>query len=187
MWPSQSFTTPWEVPWNRYRSWELMAYGGTSWSADYNKIAPCSLVYSWCPLWIRPKVGCAVFSMGFWPWHLWPQKPPWPSTLRRDRGKCIESCHESFLWCWGYMYMCKSCLLAKKIQGCFDLMGRYDESVDQFASARMLFGRSIGADSPLYGSACASRTWNGRCLTCWRMLDLVKERCLVVNQELTWV
>lgn len=171
MWPSQSFTTPWEVPWNRYRSWELMAYGGTSWSADYNKIAPCSLVYSWCPLWIRPKVGCAVFSMGFWPWHLW----------RRDRGKCIESCHESFLWCWGYMFLCKSCFLAKKIQGCFDLMGRYDESVDQFASARMLFGRSIGADSPLYGSACASRTWNGRCLTCCRMFDLVKERCLVVG------
>ena len=33
-------------------------------------------------------------------------------------------------------------------------MGRYEESVEQFASARMLFGRSIGADSPLYGSAC---------------------------------
>lgn len=38
-------------------------------------------------------------------------------------------------------------------------MGRYEESVDQFASARMLFGRSIGADSPLYGSACASWPW----------------------------
>ena len=45
------------------------------------------------------------------------------------------------------------------LRGCFDLMGRYEESVDQFASARMLFGRSIGADSPLYGSACASWLW----------------------------
>ena len=37
-------------------------------------------------------------------------------------------------------------------------MGRYEESVEQFASARMLFGRSIGADSPLYGSACEGLT-----------------------------
>ncbi|CAL1126654.1 unnamed protein product [Cladocopium goreaui] len=44
------------------------------------------------------------------------------------------------------------------VGSCFDLMGRYEESVDQFASARMLFGRSIGADSPLYGSACEGLT-----------------------------
>ena len=29
----------------------------------------------------------------------------------------------------------------------FDLMGRPEEAVEQFASARLLFGRSIGADS----------------------------------------
>ena len=29
----------------------------------------------------------------------------------------------------------------------FDLMGRHEEAVEQFASARLLFGRSIGADS----------------------------------------
>lgn len=44
------------------------------------------------------------------------------------------------------------------VGSCFDLIGRYEESVDQFASARMLFGRSIGADSPLYGSACEGLT-----------------------------
>eukprot|EP00438_Fugacium_kawagutii_P007069 Skav227762 [mRNA] locus=scaffold1653:256518:260332:- [translate_table: standard] len=44
------------------------------------------------------------------------------------------------------------------VGSCFDLMGRYEEAVDQFASARMLFGRSIGADSPLYGSACEGLT-----------------------------
>ncbi|CAK9081543.1 unnamed protein product [Durusdinium trenchii] len=44
------------------------------------------------------------------------------------------------------------------VGSCFDLMGRYEESVEQFASARMLFGRSIGADSPLYGSACEGLT-----------------------------
>ncbi|CAJ1418173.1 unnamed protein product [Effrenium voratum] len=44
------------------------------------------------------------------------------------------------------------------VGSCFDLMGRYEEAVDQFASARLLFGRSIGADSPLYGSACEGLT-----------------------------
>mmetsp|Transcript_420 Transcript_420/g.1166 ORF Transcript_420/g.1166 Transcript_420/m.1166 type:complete len:545 (-) Transcript_420:103-1737(-) len=44
------------------------------------------------------------------------------------------------------------------VGSCFDLMGRYEEAVEQFASARLLFGRSIGADSPLYGSACEGLT-----------------------------
>eukprot|EP00439_Symbiodinium_sp_Y106_P025035 s6812_g3.t1 len=44
------------------------------------------------------------------------------------------------------------------VGSCFDLMGRHEEAVEQFASARLLFGRSIGADSPLYGSACEGLT-----------------------------
>lgn len=44
------------------------------------------------------------------------------------------------------------------VGSCYDLMGRYDESAEQFAQARMLFGRSIGSESPLYGSACEGLT-----------------------------
>lgn len=44
------------------------------------------------------------------------------------------------------------------VGSCFDLMGRFDEAADQFRSARMLFGRSIGSESPLYGSACEGLT-----------------------------
>lgn len=44
------------------------------------------------------------------------------------------------------------------VGSCFDLMGRADEAVEQFTQARMLFGRSIGAESPLYGSACEGLT-----------------------------
>lgn len=44
------------------------------------------------------------------------------------------------------------------VGSCYDLMGRPDEAADQFRSARMLFGRSIGSESPLYGSACEGLT-----------------------------
>lgn len=44
------------------------------------------------------------------------------------------------------------------VGSCYDLMGRAEEAVYQFSQARMLFGRSIGADSPLYGSACEGLT-----------------------------
>eukprot|EP00929_Paragymnodinium_shiwhaense_P035250 TRINITY_DN19056_c0_g1_i2.p1 TRINITY_DN19056_c0_g1~~TRINITY_DN19056_c0_g1_i2.p1 ORF type:complete len:564 (+),score=165.85 TRINITY_DN19056_c0_g1_i2:32-1723(+) len=44
------------------------------------------------------------------------------------------------------------------VGSCYDLMGRPDDAVEHFSSARMLFGRSIGADSPLYGSACEGLT-----------------------------
>eukprot|EP00931_Biecheleriopsis_adriatica_P030112 TRINITY_DN1776_c0_g1_i2.p1 TRINITY_DN1776_c0_g1~~TRINITY_DN1776_c0_g1_i2.p1 ORF type:complete len:552 (-),score=125.27 TRINITY_DN1776_c0_g1_i2:28-1647(-) len=44
------------------------------------------------------------------------------------------------------------------VGSCYDLMGRPEEAVEQYASARLLFGRSIGADSPLYGSACEGLT-----------------------------
>mmetsp|Transcript_80787 Transcript_80787/g.228648 ORF Transcript_80787/g.228648 Transcript_80787/m.228648 type:complete len:540 (+) Transcript_80787:111-1730(+) len=44
------------------------------------------------------------------------------------------------------------------VGSCYDLMGRPEEAVDQFARARVLFGRSIGAESPLYGSACEGLT-----------------------------
>jgi len=33
-------------------------------------------------------------------------------------------------------------------------MGRAEDAVSQFSDARLLYGRSIGAESPLYGSAC---------------------------------
>lgn len=44
------------------------------------------------------------------------------------------------------------------VGSCYDLMGRADEAVLQFREARTLFGRSIGAESPLYGSACERLT-----------------------------
>merc|ERR1740129_873533 len=44
------------------------------------------------------------------------------------------------------------------VGSCYDLMGRADEAVHEFTQARMLFGRSIGAESPLYGSACEGLT-----------------------------
>lgn len=44
------------------------------------------------------------------------------------------------------------------VGSCYDLMGRPGEAVEQFSQARMLFGRSIGAESPLYGSACEGLT-----------------------------
>jgi len=44
------------------------------------------------------------------------------------------------------------------VGSCYDLMGRADEAVSQFSQARKLFGRSIGAESPLYGSACEGLT-----------------------------
>jgi len=44
------------------------------------------------------------------------------------------------------------------VGSCYDLMGRADEAVSQFSRARKLFGRSIGAESPLYGSACEGLT-----------------------------
>jgi len=44
------------------------------------------------------------------------------------------------------------------VGSCYDLMGRADDAVAQFTQARMLFGRSIGAESPLYGSACEGLT-----------------------------
>lgn len=44
------------------------------------------------------------------------------------------------------------------VGSCYDLMGRPEEAVHEFTQARILFGRSIGADSPLYGSACEGLT-----------------------------
>mmetsp|Transcript_89582 Transcript_89582/g.248766 ORF Transcript_89582/g.248766 Transcript_89582/m.248766 type:complete len:551 (+) Transcript_89582:102-1754(+) len=44
------------------------------------------------------------------------------------------------------------------VGSCYDLMGRAEDAVYQFSQARMLFGRSIGAESPLYGSACEGLT-----------------------------
>mmetsp|Transcript_45242 Transcript_45242/g.114811 ORF Transcript_45242/g.114811 Transcript_45242/m.114811 type:complete len:544 (-) Transcript_45242:108-1739(-) len=44
------------------------------------------------------------------------------------------------------------------VGSCYDLMGRPDEAVLEFSQARILFGRSIGAESPLYGSACEGLT-----------------------------
>jgi len=44
------------------------------------------------------------------------------------------------------------------VGSCYDLMGRADEAVYQFSQARLKFGRSIGAESPLYGSACEGLT-----------------------------
>jgi len=44
------------------------------------------------------------------------------------------------------------------VGSCYDLMGRADEAVSQFSQARKLFGSSIGAESPLYGSACEGLT-----------------------------
>lgn len=44
--------------------------------------------------------------------------------------------------------------LHDSVGSCYDLMGRHDEAAEQFSSARELFGRSIGRESPLYGSAC---------------------------------
>mmetsp|Transcript_46807 Transcript_46807/g.102274 ORF Transcript_46807/g.102274 Transcript_46807/m.102274 type:complete len:560 (-) Transcript_46807:67-1746(-) len=44
------------------------------------------------------------------------------------------------------------------VGSCYDLMGRHDEAVEQYSRARYLFGRSIGEESPLYGSACEGRT-----------------------------
>eukprot|EP00403_Amphidinium_massartii_P017887 CAMPEP_0178417534 /NCGR_PEP_ID=MMETSP0689_2-20121128/24622_1 /TAXON_ID=160604 /ORGANISM="Amphidinium massartii, Strain CS-259" /LENGTH=522 /DNA_ID=CAMNT_0020038899 /DNA_START=133 /DNA_END=1697 /DNA_ORIENTATION=- len=44
------------------------------------------------------------------------------------------------------------------VGSCYDLMGRHDDAVEQFSRARELFGRSIGAESPLYGSACEGLT-----------------------------
>lgn len=37
---------------------------------------------------------------------------------------------------------------------CYDLMGRAEDAVSQYSEARVLYGRSIGPESPLYGSAC---------------------------------
>jgi len=44
--------------------------------------------------------------------------------------------------------------LEDTVGSCYDLMGRPEEAIEHWAAARVLFGRSIGADSPLYGSAC---------------------------------
>jgi len=44
------------------------------------------------------------------------------------------------------------------VGSCYDLMGRFDDAVEQFTQARIKFGRSIGAESPLYGSACEGLT-----------------------------
>merc|ERR1712194_258543 len=44
------------------------------------------------------------------------------------------------------------------VGSCYDLMGRSEDAVYQFSQARLLFGRSIGAESPLYGSACEGLT-----------------------------
>lgn len=44
------------------------------------------------------------------------------------------------------------------VGSCYDLMGRHNEAVEEFSQARVLFGRSIGAESPLYGSACEGLT-----------------------------
>lgn len=44
------------------------------------------------------------------------------------------------------------------VGSCYDLMGRAEDAVYQFTQARILFGRSIGAESPLYGSACEGLT-----------------------------
>lgn len=44
------------------------------------------------------------------------------------------------------------------VGSCYDLMGRAEEAVHEFTQARILFGRSIGAESPLYGSACEGLT-----------------------------
>lgn len=48
--------------------------------------------------------------------------------------------------------------LHNTVGSCYDLMGRAEEAVEQFLHARALFGRSIGAESPLYGSACERLT-----------------------------
>lgn len=40
------------------------------------------------------------------------------------------------------------------VGSCYDLMGRHEDAVSQFSQARRLFGRSVGDESPLYGSAC---------------------------------
>lgn len=44
------------------------------------------------------------------------------------------------------------------VGSCYDLMGRSEDAVNQFSQARLKFGRSIGAESPLYGSACEGLT-----------------------------
>ncbi|CAK0907497.1 unnamed protein product, partial [Prorocentrum cordatum] len=44
--------------------------------------------------------------------------------------------------------------LLDTIGSCYDKMGQSDMAVEQFTKARILYGRSIGPESPLYGSAC---------------------------------
>ncbi|CAK0819727.1 unnamed protein product [Prorocentrum cordatum] len=44
------------------------------------------------------------------------------------------------------------------VGSCYDLMGQPEKGVEHFSQARILFGRSIGADSPLYGSSCEGLT-----------------------------
>jgi tetratricopeptide (TPR) repeat protein len=48
--------------------------------------------------------------------------------------------------------------LYDSVGSCYDEMGRHDDAVDVLAEAKMLYNRSIGTESPLYGSACERLT-----------------------------
>lgn len=49
------------------------------------------------------------------------------------------------------------CTIAKvhdSVGGCYHAIGRYQDAIDQYSQARLLFSRSVGPDSPLYGCSC---------------------------------
>ena len=43
--------------------------------------------------------------------------------------------------------------LYDSVGSCYDEMGRYEDAVDVLQKAKTLYDRSIGTESPLYGSA----------------------------------
>jgi len=44
------------------------------------------------------------------------------------------------------------------VGSCYDEMGRHEEAIGQLERAKLLYNRSIGTESPLYGSACERLT-----------------------------
>ncbi|CAE7558016.1 KLCR1 [Symbiodinium pilosum] len=48
--------------------------------------------------------------------------------------------------------------LYDSVGSCYDEMGRFEEAVDVLQKAKSLYDRSIGTESPLYGSACERLT-----------------------------
>mmetsp|Transcript_7180 Transcript_7180/g.15547 ORF Transcript_7180/g.15547 Transcript_7180/m.15547 type:complete len:344 (+) Transcript_7180:3-1034(+) len=88
-------------------------------------------------------------------WHL--------GILKKNIGKYDEALPmlESALEQWLVDDPTDDVTIAKlrdTLGSCYDLMGRYEDAVTQFSEARVLYGRSIGAESPLYGSACEGLT-----------------------------